>query len=438
MGWRSVGVGCARCMTTILLVGSSSLAATLHVPADYPTIQAGLDAANFGDTVLLAPGVYTEYVTRSSVTTMAVLKDGVVVAGDGGAESVILLHGLTPNGSFATTFYGSDFTSDLTTVRNLTIESSLPNRWGIELRACAGIRVENCSFRGLAAGVRDDSLYPTGEFLISESHFEDILMGGSVRRANGTSVVTRCTFERCPGPALWVSSPGSPFHRGEIRECTFEDCGSVDGSGGGALVMGRFIGGSLVDRCVFIRCQATSGGALYVGGGSPIVSNCVFVGCRAVSGAAGVTLNGVGQARVIGNTFFDSELLELLPPRGAAAHFIIGLVVDFSNNIVSSTCGGPAIGQGAIDIESGCNVFWDNIDGIGYQPGPTDRVVDPGFCDAASGDVTVSRQSPCTPANSLGCGRIGALDTGCGTVSVRQASWGSVKAGYRDRGSPEK
>jgi hypothetical protein len=55
---KSIGLSCAL-NTVVLIFAAQTPAAEIHVPSDFTTIQAALDASLDGDEIILAPGVYT-------------------------------------------------------------------------------------------------------------------------------------------------------------------------------------------------------------------------------------------------------------------------------------------------------------------------------------------------------------------------------------------
>jgi len=75
---------CFAVLASFLLSTEFAMAATVRVPADQSTIQAGLNAASWGDTVLVAPGVYTGNGNRD------ILLAGRVLLSEKGPEVTII------------------------------------------------------------------------------------------------------------------------------------------------------------------------------------------------------------------------------------------------------------------------------------------------------------------------------------------------------------
>ena len=107
-----------------LVVVPCVLASTINVPKDQPTIQAGINAANNGDTVLVAPGKYVENINFNGKAITVTSANGpkvTIIDGDT-VEPVVLfttnedthsvLNGFTlQNGGGNTTRQGAGFLS---------------------------------------------------------------------------------------------------------------------------------------------------------------------------------------------------------------------------------------------------------------------------------------------------------------------------------------
>lgn len=232
----------------VLLAGQAAQGETLHVPDDYDTIQAAIDAAEDGDTILVAPGTYNEAIDF-------VGKAVHLLSEDGPEQTTIDAHGLDTSVVTATSGEESD-----TILEGFTITG------------------------GTAAGQ-----YPTG--------------GGMIVLASSPGI-TNCVFEgneASSGGALSVSGTAENASNVTVTDTTFVDNTAVEF--GGAVFVGS--DSSLVlDSCTFTANSASQGGAVNVNSNSATaeIVNCHFENNAAVDMNGSDLTPGGGAVLNFGNT----------------------------------------------------------------------------------------------------------------------------------------
>jgi hypothetical protein len=147
----------ALALCGILLAAAPASGTTHHVPSEYLTINKGLDAAAFGDTVLVAPGYYTKSEERNlgfPTRSCAFMKDGVVLLSEGGPE-VTTIDMLGAGSAQAAVIWCMNLTSEQTLVRGFTVTGTNPARsdHGAYVSPSGGkMSFRNCIFRDMDAG----------------------------------------------------------------------------------------------------------------------------------------------------------------------------------------------------------------------------------------------------------------------------------------------
>ena len=156
-----------------------------------------------------------------------------------------------------------------------------------------------------------------------------------------------------------------------------------------------------------------SGGGIYVDDSvsttSLDMSLSVISGNSATGSGGGLYLDSTGTIALTGNTFVANDAT------GAGGGlYALSTTATLDNNIVAFNTGN-GVEASAASLTFNCNDVYGNTAsdyvGVTDPTGSDGNVsVDPAFCEFEAGNYSLVSLSPCMPAQSGGCGLIGALD----------------------------
>ena len=431
-----IRLGLAALCSVATLVDSAA-ALTRHVPAEYATINAALDASAFGDTVLVAPGVYTDVETRNDgtgflFTSCAFLKDGVVLRSESG-PAVTTIDMVQAPGPQPIVIRGALLNSDATVVEGFTVTGVRTSGHGVAIGFSGRVTFRTCVFRDMDAGQSTGAgVVGNGDLAIIDCEFVNCVAnaGGGLYHSGGHLEMVGTTFRECGNKAAFLRGDPPDVESAWVERCTFVN--NYSNGNSGALHISAYDGGATVIGCHFEENNGDNdAGAIGWGNaGAKTIENCTFVSNGAVGPNAeggAITISGTGPSTIRGNTFYGNYQVD-----GSFGGAVLEILTPtlFEHNIIAFASGGTAIAAVA-GLVTNCNVFWANSHGPGIPLSDTDREVDPEFCDPTNGDFTVHAHSPCAEPHSEGCGQIGAFPVGCGTISVQPTTWSRIKGRYR-------
>lgn len=228
----------------LALLAGSATAATIHVPAEQPTIQAGIDAAQAGDSVIVACGTYHESAIH--------LKSGVILASETGEPDCVAIDAQLQDRVLI-----GNLVNAATVVQGLTIRNGQTNLTGAGLNCYAGSpEFRHCRFEGNRAGGGGAVAYADGSFpRFIACTFIDNSAGGD------------------GGAVLGYSAGDHP----EFTDCLFVD--NEAGALGGALALDPISGSNaatLVGCTLRDNTSAASGGAIYLRHADLTLERCII------------------------------------------------------------------------------------------------------------------------------------------------------------------
>lgn len=273
-------------LLTLVSTSSLSSATTIHVPDEQPTIQAGIDAASPGDTVLVACGTYYEHDIE--------MKSGVYLTSKTGQADCV-----TVDAQQQSRVLYCNGVDNLASIVGFTITGGLVDSIGMGDNKGGGMycyssspTLRNCSF----AGNRAINPYGCGGGMYCTDYSSPTLTdctfsgneanndgGGVFCRYSSSPTLTNCTFSENRVTYFIGSGGGMICLQGTsptLMGCTFSG-NETDWTGGGLSCK---IADATITDCTFSGNRVGyAGGGLYVLSGSVVITGCTFSENRATS-----------------------------------------------------------------------------------------------------------------------------------------------------------
>lgn len=321
---------------------TSADSATIRVPADQPTLQAGINAAAQGDLVLVAPGIYTGSGNRDVRFNGKII----TVRSEGGAEATIVDCQNLGNG-----FIFRDHETQSTVLEGFTVKhAGAPGGLGGAILC----RFE-CSPTITSCVIRDNSSGNGAGFCIIQ---------GASPRISGCRILSN--FTTFSGSGIYIDG-GAP----EIMDCEIADnSASAEGACAGIFCIGE--SKVTIERCTF-RNNVVSGkgylaGALYCGFGAHTITDCTFIENKAGNGGGAACYGGEA---VFTRCLFVDNRAEMW----GGAIFVSFSQVRIENcTLVGNSAG---LASGGIYVDWGGVEARNTIVAFGPEGGPCPAVTDP-------------------------------------------------------------
>jgi predicted outer membrane repeat protein len=296
-------------VAVLILVATMAPAATLNVPAQYPTIQAAINAAATGDEIVVADGLYTGTGNRDLDFGG---KDITIRSAGGNPSACIIDCEYSGRGFY---FHGGETAAAVVegfTIRNGRATENSPGDWygGGVYCSNSSPTLTNCTISGNSAVAT--ILISSGGGVYGSSSASPTLIGctitdnvaaygGGVTCGTGTTLIN-CTIS---GNRANLRGGGVMCGGTTLTNCTISENTSSYGFGGGVFCSGS---GTTLTNCIITGNTAIhvydydGGGGVYCSGSSPTLTNCMINGNSAYSGG-GLNCSDSSNPTLINCTF---------------------------------------------------------------------------------------------------------------------------------------